>query len=588
MVDRALLDVAYGRRPAEVVVCGGNLVNVLTGEIYPADVAVHGGRIAAVGDVAAASGPDTEVMDAAGGYLVPGLIDGHLHVECSKLSVTMFADLVVPYGTTSVVSGLDQILVVAGLPGVRAFLDEAKRTPLRIFWGAPAKAPYTMPESTVGHTFGPDEHLAVADWPECIGIWETVQEFVEHRDDNVLAALDLAERRRLPVFGCAPMAGQHSIWGLAAAGVRLDHESYSARETLDKLRAGMSVMLRESSAAHFLEENIRAVTELGANAGRVALCTDDVTASHVLRHGHLDGLVRMAVRAGVDPVTAIQMATINCATMYGIDRDVGAIAPGRYADILVVGDLADFRVRTVVAGGRPAARDGRGTVPPAPPARDPALRETVRLPELTADDLVLRSPYGGDRVRALAMAMSPDVAFVRKRRDAVLDVRDGRVQADVDGDVLYVAVVERYGKTANRPVALVSGFGLRSGALASSAAPDDNNIVCVGTNPADMALAVGEIARTGGGQAVVADGRVLGLLPLPVGGIVADLDPQTMAREEERLDDLARGLGCRLPSPFMHLIFLPITAIPDYAITDLGLIDCVRLEPVSPLLGPAS
>lgn len=585
MVDTALLDVAFGRRPADTVVTGGRLVNVLTGEVYAADVAVRGERIAAVGDVSAVHGPSTETIDAGGGYLVPGLIDGHIHVECSKLSMTMFADLVVAFGTTSIVSGLDQIYVVAGLPGVRAFLDEAARTPLRVFWGAPTKAPYTVPESNVGHTFGPDEHRAAHEWPECVGLWETVREFVEYGDQKVLEALDLAAEHRLPVFGCAPMAGR-AVAGLAAAGIAVDHESYSAEETLDKLRNGISVMLRESSVAPFLGENLRVVTEHGVNTGRIALCTDDISAADVLSHGHLDRLVRMVIEAGVDPVTAIQMATINCASMYGIDGNVGSIAPGRYADMLVVDDLEDFRARTVIARGTVAASHQTSATVVDPPQRDVSLAATIRLPALTADDLGLPSPYGDGNVRALAMSMNPEVAFVRKRRDVVLDVRDGLVQADVEQDVLYVAVVERYGKTSNRPVALVSGFGLRAGAMASSTAPDDNNIICVGTNSTDMAVAVNEIARAGGGQVVVRDGEVLGMLHLPIGGIVADVDPSSMAKQEARLDELARQLGCSLPSPFLYLIFLPITAIPDYAITDLGLIDCVKLEPTSPILGP--
>ncbi|WP_433253983.1 adenine deaminase C-terminal domain-containing protein [Streptosporangium sp. CA-135522] len=579
MVDRILLDVAYGRRPADTIITNGTLVNVLTGETYPAEIGISGARIATVG-TDLPRGPETKVIDAAGGYLVPGLIDGHLHIECSKLSVTSFADLVVPYGTTSVVSGLDQILVVDGLPGVRGFLDEAARTGMRIWWGAPAKAPYTVPESTVGHTFGPAEHRQAHEWPECVGIWETVQEFVEHGDEAVMEALDLAERHRLPVFGCAPLSDPRRISGLAAAGIRLDHESYSAEETLDKLRRGIYAIVRESSVAHFLEENIKVVSQVGAR--RVAFCTDDVHAADVLAGGHMDKLVRMAVEAGVDPVTAIQMATINCAEMYRIDHLVGSIAPGRFADVLIVDDLADFRVREVVAGGTPVARDNAMITPSAPPSRG-AVRP-FPVSELSADDIVLRAPEGAATVTALAMRMSPEQVFVRKRHDVTLAVTDGIVEPSVERDALYITVVERYGKTANRPVALINGFGITRGAIATSAAPDDNNIICVGASRSDMALAVNEVARAGGGQVVVVDGEVLQLLPLPVGGIVSDLPAAEMAEAESRLDDLARELGCALPSPLMYLFFLSITAIPDYAITDLGLVDCVKLEVIDPIL----
>ncbi|MFI6181959.1 adenine deaminase [Nonomuraea sp. NPDC051191] len=576
MMDRDLLDVAYGRRPADTIITGGTLVNVLTGELYPAEIGIVGGRIAAVEPVLE-RGPDTEIIDAQGGYLVPGLIDGHLHIECSKLSVTSFADLVVPFGTTSVVSGLDQILVAEGLPGVRRFLDESAATGMRIWWGAPAKAPYTVPESTVGHPFGPAEHRIAHEWPECVGIWETVQEMVEHADPAVMEALDLARERRLPVFGCAPLSDPRRISGLAAAGVRLDHESYSHEEMLEKLRRGMYGIIRESSVAHFLDENIKAVALAGSR--RLAFCTDDVHAADVLAGGHMDKLVRMAIAAGVDPVTAIQMATVNCAEMYRIDHLVGSLSPGRFADVLIVDSLEDFRVREVIAKGVPAARDGRMVTPTPAPERGPV--RPFPIEPVTADDLVLRAE--GDQATVLTLGFTEQV-FVRRRRDVTLPVADGVVEPSVEQDALLVTVVERYGKTGNKPVAMVSGMGLRAGAIATSAAPDDNNIICVGASREDMALAVNTVAEQGGGQAVVVDGEVRALLPLPVGGIVSDLPAAEMAVLEERLDDLARELGCTLPAPLMYLFFLSITAIPDYAVTDLGLVDCVRLEVVDPIL----
>jgi adenine deaminase len=583
--DLELVAVALGQSPADLVIRGGNLVNVFTEEIYPADVAVSGSKIAAVGDVATQTGPDTQVVDASGFFLAPGLIDGHLHVECSKLSVTMFANAVVPAGTTSIVSGLDQIFVVAGLEGVREFLDEAALGPLGVFWGAPSKLPYTFPESTVGHTFGPEEHAISQGWPECVGLWETVQEFVFERDPKVMAAMDLAQRNRLPVFSCAPLAEGAKIAALACAGFRADHECYSAEETLAKLRNGMYAMIRESSVAHFLAENLRVITEHKAKADRIGFCTDDVSATDILSKGHLDHLVRMAIQRGLTPMRAIQMATINCAQIYRIDHLAGSISPGRVADVVLTDDLSSFRVRRVVAKGKLVAEDGQMIAPARPPARSPGLLHTVSVERVEPSDLQVRTDPQASSARVLSMAMSDEVPFVRKRREVELDVTDGVVLPDVERDVLYVTVVERYGKTAHRPVAFVSGFGLKAGAMASSASPDDNNILCVGANPRDMATAVNYLAAEGGGQVVVRDGEVQAFLSLPIAGIVADLPAQDMARMEAKLDEAARGLGCRLASPFMYLIFLSITAIPDYAITDLGLIDCVSLEAINPLLG---
>jgi adenine deaminase len=585
MMDlRARLDAAEGVRKADLVLRGGRVVNVATGEIYPADVAIADDSIAAVGDVGRQTGADTELIDVSGRYLVPGLIDGHIHLECSKLSITMFADAVVRCGTTSVVSGLDQTYAVAGLDGVRDALSEAAASLLKVFWAAPFKVPYTIPESNVGFRLGPEVHETVQQWEDCYGVWETVTEFITNRDPEILHVIELAARNRLPVFGCAPMADEATIGMLAAAGVRLDHESYSAEEVLQKMRAGMYVMIRESAVAHFLEENIQVVTRFGANASRVGFCTDDVTAVSILGGGHLDRLVRMAIQAGVPPITAIQMATINTAQMYRIDDLVGSLCPGRAADVVVVDDLESFVVEEVIAKGVRVADRDRAEAP-ALPTRGEALLTTMRRTPVSADDIRLTAKLSSP-VRVLAMEMDREVPFVRRRLDVVLPVIDGIVQPDPAQDALYVTVVERYGKTGNMPVAVITGFGLTSGALATSAAPDDNNIICVGTSPSDMALAINEVIRIGGGLVVVGSGTVVDTLALPVGGIVADIDVETMAAAEARLDAAAKRLGCQLPSPFGYLMFLEITSIPDYAITDLGLVGVRELAVLDPILGP--
>lgn len=582
---RMLIRAGKAEIKATAAICGGQLINVASAEIYPADIAIYEERIVAIGDIDGYVGPDTEIIDTTGRYLCPGLIDGHLHVECSKLSVTGFAKLVVPVGTTSIVSGLDQILVVAGLDGVRHFLDEAKAGPLSIFWGAPCKTPYTVPTSTVGHYFGPSDHKATHDWPECIGVWETVREFIQEEDDDVLAALEIAARNKLPVFGCAPMCRGQKLASYASAGIRLDHESYDVEEALEKLRNGMFVIIRESSISHFLQENIQLATKLAPKAAhRISFCTDDVVASDVLKRGHVDNMVRMAIAEGVEPMAAIQMATINSAVAYRIDHIVGLVAPGRQADILIIDDPASFKVEKVLAKGRLVAKDGRMSVDLAPPARPVELTRTFAVDPVDPDELKVRTEPGIKRAKVLTMAAS-EIIFVRKRRDVILDVQiDGVIPPDIDQDVLYVTVVERYGKTMNRPVAFVSGFGLKSGAIATSAAPDDNNIVCIGTSSEDMTAAINWIIEKGGGQVVIRDGEVLAGLELPIGGIVADIEPDEMAEHEQQLDAAAAELGCELPWPMMSMFVLSITAIPDYAITDLGAVDCVTLDTFDPIL----
>lgn len=573
-----------GKIPAHKVIHGGQLVNVMSSEIYPADVAVYKDMIAAVGDVSDYIGPDTEIIDAKGRYLVPGLIDGHIHSECSKLSITSYAKAVVPHGTTSMISGLDEYISVSGLDGLKEVLAEVKRSPLKVFWGAPYKTPYTVPQSTVAYNFTRETHAEVQQWPECFGVWETVREFLQEEDEDTLGAISLAFQNRLPVFGCAPMARGNDLNGYLCAGVRLDHESYDHEEVVEKMRKGMHMLIRESCVTHFLAENIRAVTEVNpAFARRVSFCTDDVTATDILSKGHLDNVVRLAMDAGVEPMTAIQMATINSAEAYRIDHLVGSICPGRIADILFVDDLRVFRVERVMAGGSMAAENGQLSYRLDPPERSSVLKGALKCALTTADDFTYHVPVQNGAADVLAMDVKGP--FVRKRRDVTLKVENGAVQPDPEQDVALVSVLERFGRNGNRSLAFCSGWKLRKGAMASSAAPDDNDLVVMGVSPSDMSIAANYLIERGGGQVVVADGEILEFLPLPIGGIVSDAEPAEVAEQEKRIDLAARSLGSDLPNPMMYMFFLPITAIPDYAITDVGPVDYCNLTTFDPVLG---
>ena len=585
---RDLIDAGMAKIPADIVIKNGQLVNVTSSEIYDADVAIYRSRIVATGECDAYIGENTRIIDAKGKFLCPGLIDGHLHIECSKMSMTSFAKAVVPCGTTSIVSGLDQYLVTAGLEGVREVLDEINEGPLKVFWGLPFTTPYTLPKSTVGFDVTPEVHKEVQKWPEVFGVWETVSEFVENKHEGVMQAIETAQENNLPVFGCAPMTTGTRLNGILSAGVRLDHESYDHKEAMEKIRKGMFLLIRESSISHFLNENMKVVTHINPRvARRVSFCTDDVIPSEILENGHMDKLIRMTIAAGVDPITAIQMGSLNSAEAYRIDHLVGSISPGKIADILLVDDLREFKIDQVIAKGKLVVDEGKMAVELKAPERSEVLSSKLKIPTITPEDMKVRTDIDADRVKVLSMEVDYDVPFVRKRRDVELKVENGVVLPDVENDVLYATVVERFGKNGNKPVAFVSGWKLKAGAMASSKAPDDNNIMCIGTNSEDMSIAINYLAEMGGGQVIVKDGEIIDFIHLPICGVTSDIEPEEMAAAERKMKEIARELGCDLPDPVFYMCCLQITAIPDYAMTDLGAVDFHTQDTFNPILGKA-
>ncbi|MBR2675249.1 MAG: adenine deaminase [Mogibacterium sp.] len=568
--------------PAEKIIRGGKLVNVMTKEIYNADIAVYKDMISAVGDVEDYVGPETEIIDAEGMYLTPGLIDGHIHSECSKMSITSYAKAVVPHGTTSMISGLDEYLSVSDLDGLKEIQDEARKSPLKVFWGAPYTSPYTVPKSTINFNMTKEVHEVVQKWEECFGVWETVTEFVLEEDEDTLGAMAAAYNNRLPVFGCAPFAVGNRLNGILCGGVRLDHESYSHEEVVEKMRKGMHMLIRESCVTHFLAENIRAITEVNPYlARRTSFCTDDVTATDIATRGHLDNVVRLAIKAGIEPITAIQMATINSAEAYRIDHLIGSICPGRIADILFIDSLEEFNVKRVMTNGRMVAENGKISYELNPPKHSDIFIGELKCKMTTKEDFEYKVPIKNGKAKVLSI--KSEGPFVRKRLDVELDVKDGIVQPDTEKDCIMVSVLERFGKNGNKSLAFCTGWGLH-GAMASTNAPDDNDLIVMGSSAEDMSVAANHLIKEGGGQCVVKDGEVIEFLPLPIGGIVCDLEPEEMVEAEKRIDDAARRIGSELPDPMMYMFFLPITAVPDYAITDAGPVDYLNLTTYDPIL----
>lgn len=578
------IDAGAGKIKADMAVVGGTLINVNTSEYYAADVAIYKGKIVAVeSDISDYIDENTKIIDAKGKYLAPGLIDCHIHVECSKMSMTRFAEAVVPHGTTSIVSGLDEYISVLGVNGLEKIFEEIDASPMKVFWALPYKTPYTIPKSTIAYNVTAKDHAKYHQDSRCFGIWELVREAVKTKDQDTLEAICLAKKYHRPIFGCSPLATGKELNEYLMSGVRVDHESYDHKEFLEKARKGMHTIIRESAVTKFLKENIRAITEGAPGMARhTSFCSDDVHARGILKEGHIDHMVHLAIKCGASPMTAIQMATINAAEAYQIDDMVGSIAPGKDADILLVDQPGTFNVQTVISKGMLVTENGENKFDYVTPLRDEALLHTVKHAPLSADDFATHVDISEGT--ALVETINSIGPFMRKRRDVELLVKGGIVQPSAEKDVALVSVVERFGINGNVSKGFISGWSFKKGAIATTSSPDDNNLVVAGANTEDMALAANTLIENGGGQIVVIDGKIVSFLPLPIAGIASDLTPEELAKKENELDEAAKSIGSTLPDPIFYLSFLPITAIPDLAITDGGNVDYTKLSYFDPIL----
>ncbi|MCR4419574.1 MAG: adenine deaminase [Clostridia bacterium] len=560
----SLIDVARGRAPADVLITGARVVNVFTGEILEQSVAVKDGLIAGVGDYRTARA----VYDFSGRYLIPGLIDAHVHIESSLLTPPQFAAAYLPHGVTAVIADPHEIANVAGVDGLYYMVEAARGLPFRVFYTVPSCVPATHMETAGAELGAAQIEQAFALFPESPGLAEMMNfPGVLNKDPEVLARLQAARERGLAVDGHAPLLGGRDLQAYAAAGVQTDHECTGAEEAREKLRSGMVVIVRQGSAAKNLEDLLPAVD---AYTCRFALFgTDDLQSADLLGEGGVDAILRRAVALGLNPIWALQMATLNPARHYRLPG-LGAVAPGYRADLVVVNNLVEWRAEAVFVGGLPVCRQGRllAELPAAGEAGPPDLRrqrvfDSVVLPPL-AGRLELNPPYPGARARVIEVL--PGQILTGHRIVPYNEVLS-------DPGTLRVAVIERHGKNGNVAVGLVRGFGPVRGALASTVAHDSHNLVLVGNNTADMELAAAAVAGSKGGLAVAAGGRVLAHLPLPVAGLMSDLGAPAVADQLEALHRAAQEIGCTLPSPFMTLSFLALPVIPELKITDRGLVD---------------
>ena len=551
-----LIAAARGEIEVDLLLSGGQLANVLSGEVYRADVAVHRGRV--VGFECSSA---REVLELEGRIIAPGFIDGHVHIESSMVSVPEYARAVVPRGTTTVVADPHELANVWGQAGIRYILDSSRDLPLNVYVMLPSCVPATDLE-TAGASLGTADLASLLKEERVLGLAEMMNyPGVLLRDAEVMAKLALAEGR--PVDGHAPGLSGRELSAYIAAGIGSDHECTSIDEAKEKMRSGMHIMLREGSAAKNLRDLLPLVT--AKNAGRFLFVSDDRHPADLLGQGHIDFMVRTAVEQGLEPILALQIASINASRYFGLPH-LGAIALGYRADMVILDSLESLRPVRVIKDGRVVAQEERLCVPLKPAGE--ADRRSMNIAPLGHASFRIAAGEGLARVIGVV-----DGQIVTRSLSLMPKVEGGFVVSDSGRDILKMAVVERHRGTGNIGLGLVQGFGLVRGALATSVAHDSHNIAVVAVSDGDMLAAVREVEKMGGGLVAQANGRNLARLPLPVAGLMSETRLEEVQEGLESCIAAARGLGCRLTDPFMTLSFLCLPVIPELKLTDRGLVD---------------
>ena len=583
MLSQTLVNVAMGRIPADLVIKNGQWVCVQTGEIIPAmDIAIAEGHIAYVGENADHTiGMQTRVLDASGRFLVPGLLDAHMHVESGMVTVSEFVRAVAPHGTTGMFVDPHEIANVFGLKGVKLMVDEAALQPLHVFVQVPSCVPSAPGMETPGATLSPADVAEAMTWPGIIGLGEMMNfPAVIAADDKMHAEMHTTRHAGKTIGGhyASPDLGL-PFHGYVVSGPEDDHEGTRAEDAVARARQGMKVMMRYGSSWHDVASQVRAVTELGLDPRHFLLCTDDCHAATLAHEGHMDRVVRHAIAEGLAPMLALQMATINTADHFGVSREMGQIAPGRWADIVLVDDLKNFHAQTVIAKGNVVARDEKLLVQiPAYPY--PAwATNSVHLPNpLSARDFRIPIDAQKSNFTAHVIGVIENQAPTR-HLTFEMQAQGREIRPDISRDIAKIALVERHRATGGITTALVSGFGLTEVcAIASTVAHDCHHMIVIGTSEADMAIAANRLAHTGGGQVVVRDGAIIGEVQLPIAGLISDQPVQLVAQNAATVLAGFKACGCQLNSPNMQMALLALVVIPELRISDKGLVDVTRFE----------
>ena len=581
-----LIAVAAGREQADRVFRNCKLVNVQTREVLDGwQVAIAEGRFAYVGaDASHCIGEDTKIFDVNGRYLIPGLCDGHMHIESGMLTPAEFAAAVIPHGTTTMFTDPHEIANVLGLEGVRMMHDEALMQPVNIFTQMPSCAPSAPGLETTGFEISAEDVAEAMGWPGIIGLGEMMNfPGVINGDTQMLAEMAETMNAGKTVGGhyASPDRGS-AFSAYVAGGAADDHEGTTEEDALARVRNGMRSMMRLGSAWYDVETQITAITERGIDPRNFILCTDDCMAETLVNDGHMNRVVRHAIDCGCDPLIALQMATINTATHFGLERELGSIAPGRRADMIITSDLKTLPIEHVIARGKTVAKNGKITVDCPHYDWPDSARQTVHLGKpLEEKDFDILAPKGKNTVMTRVIGVVENQAPT-KALNFELPVIEGCVKAS--GDVCQIALVERHRATGHVSNGFVSGFGYTGNmSIASTVAHDSHHMIVVGTSHADMALAANRLGEVGGGVTVFKDGQELALVELPIGGLMSDQPAAEVAARAAKMIGAMVACGCNLNNAYMQHSLLALVVIPELRISDLGLVDVTKFELTSVL-----
>ncbi|WP_170459391.1 adenine deaminase [Ruegeria arenilitoris] len=583
-----LIAVAAGREAADMVIRGGIWINVHSREALPDhSIAIAAGRVAYVGpDASHCIGPDTQIIEAKGRYMIPGLCDAHMHIESGMLTPAEFARAVIPHGTTSMFTDPHEIANVLGLDGVRMMHDEALMQPVNIFTQMPSCAPSAPGLETTGYEITAEDVAEAMTWPGIIGLGEMMNfPGVINADPKMLAEIAATQRAGKTVGGhyASPDLGP-DFAAYVAGGPADDHEGTCEADAIARVRQGMRSMMRLGSAWYDVESQITAVTEKGLDPRNFILCTDDCHSGTLVNEGHMNRVVRHAIACGCDPLIALQMATINTATHFGLEREIGSITPGRRADVILSSDLTDLPIEMVIARGQVVAENGAIKVDCPHYDWPDRARNTVHLGHaLTAADFEIPAPNGANRVRANVIGVVENQAPTKALK-AELPIIGGVVEGE--GDVCQIALVERHRATGGVTNAFVSGFGYQGRmAMASTVAHDSHHMIVVGTDRDQMALAANRLAEVGGGITIFRDNEELALVELPIAGLMSDSPASDVAAKAQKMVEAMQACGCQLNNAYMQHSLLALVVIPELRISDLGLVDVRTFEKID-LLEP--